>query len=226
MNKKNIKFKKREDIKRDVEFDHFNSYNEYIIFIDKCMNLISSKMKPNSSAYIFFASQYGGNLINVCKKYELRLKDEIRWHKINPAPKIRKTGYISSIENIYYFIKGKPTFNFLNQNDMHNFIETSICMGNERIKGNNGKNLHPTQKPEKVLEKLILISSNPGDLILDCFAGTGTTGVVAKYLKRNYILIEKLKKYYDCIENRLKSSKTFRKLENFTKKQKSTGDFF
>ena len=97
------------------------------------------------------------------------------------------------------------TWNFTNQKDMHNFIECPLCMGAERVKGSDGKNLHPAQKPLKVLEKIINIASNENDIVLDCFSGVGSTGVAALKNNRRFIGIELSKEYSDAQSERIKS---------------------
>jgi len=77
-----------------------------------------------------------------------------------------------------------------------------LCQGKERIKGEHGKALHPTQKPEELLKRIILGFSNKGDIILDPFAGSGTTPFIAKKYDRRYIAIEKEKKYFEIIVKR------------------------
>jgi site-specific DNA-methyltransferase (adenine-specific)/modification methylase len=127
----------------------------------------------------------------------------IIWHKTNPPPKIRKTGFLSSCEAILWSVKGFDedkipyVFNFKTQKEMHNFIETPICMGNERTK-------HPTQKPEKVIKHLLEIFSNPKDIILDSFAGSGTTTKVAFDLGRSSISIENNEQYFQIMKERLR----------------------
>jgi len=81
-----------------------------------------------------------------------------------------------------------------------------ICMGAERVNDENGKNLHSTQKPLKVLNKIIQIASNPNDVVLDCFCGVGSTGVSALQLGRKFIGIECDKRYINATERRLNSS--------------------
>ena len=78
-----------------------------------------------------------------------------------------------------------------------------ICNGNERLKDDNGKKVHPTQKPESLLHRIIISSSNIGDIVLDPFFGTGTTGAVAKRLCRNYIGIEREKEYIKSAKSRI-----------------------
>ncbi|HHI82186.1 MAG TPA: site-specific DNA-methyltransferase, partial [Rhizobiales bacterium] len=83
-----------------------------------------------------------------------------------------------------------------------------ICNGGERLKDEKGAKIHPTQKPESLLHRVILSSSNPGDVVLDPFFGTGTTGVVAKALGRNYIGIEREQAYIEAAKARLAKVRT------------------
>lgn len=129
------------------------------------------------------------------------------WHKTNPVPNFRKTSFLNSCELIVGCWNKGHTWNFTNQNDMHNFIETGICMGKERIKGADGKCVHPTQKPLAVLEKIIKLASNENNIVLDCFNGVGSTGEAALKLGRKYIGIEIDKTYFDITNQRLKKFK-------------------
>lgn len=121
------------------------------------------------------------------------------WHKTNPVPKLRKAGFLNSCELIVCMWNKGHKWNFTNQKDMHNFIESPICMGNERIKNP----VHPTQKPLRVLKKLINLTTNPSDLILDPFSGVSSTGVAAIQLGRKYIGIELDEGYYHASVKRL-----------------------
>ena len=126
------------------------------------------------------------------------------WHKTNPVPNIRKSSFLNSCELIVCCWNKGHTWNFTRQNDMHNFIESPICMGKERIKDADGKKLHPTQKPVSILEKIIKIASNENDIVLDCFNGVGSTGEAALKNNRRYIGIELDKRYCDASVDRLK----------------------
>jgi len=95
---------------------------------------------------------------------------------------------------------------FLNGNKQERSVwNIPLCTGNERLKDKNGKKLHATQKPEKLLEKVILSSTKPGDLILDPFMGTGTTAAVATQLARNFVGIEREEKYVKAATERVKA---------------------
>jgi site-specific DNA-methyltransferase (adenine-specific)/modification methylase len=139
-------------------------------------------------------------------------------------PNITKRTYTHSTEFVCWFVKGKNwIFNYdevkkFNPNktksgedkqmrDFLDFIELPIVQGKERLRGENGRALHPTQKPERLLELIIKASSNEKDIVLDPFFGTGTTGFVAKKLKRNWIGIENNTDYIKIAEERLNSKK-------------------
>ncbi len=126
------------------------------------------------------------------------------WHKTNPVPNFRKSSFLNSCELIVACWNKGHTWNFTAQNEMHNFVESGICMGKERIKNAEGKNLHPTQKPVSILKKIISIASNENDVVLDCFNGVGSTGEAALSLNRKYIGIEIEEEYINISEERLK----------------------
>jgi len=124
--------------------------------------------------------------------------------KTNPIPNIRHKNYRSAHENIIWFSRWNEkkcdfTLNFINQQEMKNIFGFPICGGNEREN-------HPTQKPLLLIQKLIQIHSNKGDIVLDPFIGSGTTAVAAKMLKRNFIGIEISKKYCEIARHRISAT--------------------
>jgi len=121
------------------------------------------------------------------------------WHKTNPVPKVRRAGFLNSCELIVCMWNKGHIWNFTKQKDMHNFFESPICMGNERLK--NPK--HPTQKPVKVLERIIKLATNPSDVVLDPFMGVGSTGVATFNLERRFIGFELNPEYFTAAEQRL-----------------------
>ncbi len=123
----------------------------------------------------------------------------IVWHKRNPPPKLRRAGFLTSCELIICAWNRGHTWNFTKQKDMHNFIESPICMGKERVKNP----VHPTQKPVKVLSHLIKLATNPGDLVFDPFMGVGSTGVAALQLNRRFLGIEIDHAYFRAAEQRI-----------------------
>jgi site-specific DNA-methyltransferase (adenine-specific)/modification methylase len=123
------------------------------------------------------------------------------WHKTNPAPKLYKAGFLNSCELIVCAWNKGHVWNFGRQNEMHNFIEAPICMGRERVR----EPKHPTQKPVRVLEHILRIASNAGDLVFDPFMGVGSTGVAAVNLDRRFLGFEKEPDYVEASRLRLEA---------------------
>lgn len=121
------------------------------------------------------------------------------WHKTNPPPKLRRAGFLNSCELIICAWDRGHTWNFTRQKEMHNFIESPICMGKERVKNP----AHPTQKPIKVLSHLVALATNPGNVVLDPFMGVGSTGVAALKLGRRFIGIEIDARYFTAATVRI-----------------------
>jgi DNA modification methylase len=129
------------------------------------------------------------------------LASGILTHNTNPPPKLRRAGFLNSCELIICAWNKGHTWNFTKQKDMHNFIESPICMGKERVKNP----VHPTQKPVKVLSRLIRLATNPGDLVFDPFMGVGSTGVAALQLHRQFLGIEIDPLYFKAAEKRIEA---------------------
>ena len=189
----NIKFNWRSDINNDIaEWDEAPLDPSY--FIEDFKRIL----KPKGNAFIFTSYNMIGEWHKAFDK-EYDTFQFMAWHKRNPVPNFMQTSFLNSVELIICFWNKGHTWNFTNQAEMHNFIETSICGGSERLKDPK----HPTQKPIKVLEHIINIASNEGDVVLDPFMGVGSTGVAAKNLNRNFIGFELDEKYFEAAEKRL-----------------------
>lgn len=198
--------------KVNEEWDTFK-YDDYLNFTEQWITACKNVLCANGSLYISCTQHNIAEIIFIAKKLGFKLNNIITWYKINAMPNITKRTFTHSTEFICWFVKGKNwIFNYeavkqFNPNktkdgknkqmrDFLDFIEIPIVQGKERIKGNNGRAIHPTQKPEKLLELIILASSNENDVVLDPFFGTGTTGYVAQKLNRRWIGIEKNIEYY------------------------------
>lgn len=184
------------------KWDYFTD-NDYLNFTENWLELASPSLKENGNLLIFSKLEYVSDIRRIYEKLGFKHHGTIIWHKTNPAPQIRKNGFLSSCEAILWATNGfdnrkiSYTFNFSKQNEMHNFIQTPICMGNERT-------AHPTQKPKKIITHLIKVFTNENDLILDCFAGSGTLAEAADESKRNSINIENDANYFKIMKERLK----------------------
>lgn len=124
------------------------------------------------------------------------------WHKTNPPPKLRRAGFLNSCELIVCAWNKGHTWNFTRQRDMHNFIEAPICAGRERVRDP----VHPTQKPLRVLRRLVDLASVPGDVVYDPFAGVGSTGVAALELGRRFTGVELDPGYAEVATTRLEAA--------------------
>ena len=152
-------------------------------------------LKKGGTLIIFYDIWKSSDIRESADKYKFKQPRVGSWIKNNPVPVNSKSNYLSNaIEYFFTFVKrGKPTFNSEYDNGIYNY---PICHGRERYN-------HPTQKPLALIKNLIEKHSNVGDLVLDTFAGTGTTGDACALTDRNYILIEKEQEYIEIIKNRL-----------------------
>ena len=192
-------------------------YDEYLTFskdwIEKCWDVL----KPSGSLYISCTYHNIGEIIFVARKLGFKLNNVITWYKTNSMPNITKRVFTHATEYVCWFVKGKKwkfNYNELKKfnpqktksgqlKQMRDFIELPILQGKERIKKTGGRAIHPTQKPEKLIEMILLASSDANDLVLDPFFGTGTTGAVAEKLQRRWIGIEKNRQYANIAEKRI-----------------------
>ena len=197
------------NIKFDWRMDRNNDLAEWDL-VDFRPELLLSEFKrilaPKGNIFIFCSYNMIGEYHKVFDP-EFDTFQFMVWHKTNPVPNFRKSSFLNSCELIVCCWNKGHTWNFSNQKEMHNFIESGICMGKERIKDKNGKYLQPTQKPVSILKRIIEIASNENDLVLDCFNGVGSTGEAALQTKRKYIGIEIDKLYYSESLKRLNNIK-------------------
>lgn len=158
-------------------------------------------LKPTGNLFIFTSYNQIGRWYN-CLDHRFDTSNFMIWHKTNPAPKIFKAGFLNSCEMIFTCWNKKHTWNFISQAEMHNFIQSPICMSPERLK--NPK--HPAQKPVSILKKMIRIASNKDDIIFDPFMGVGSTGVAALELERRFIGVELDETYFNAAKRRIEDT--------------------
>lgn len=193
------------------------SDSEYEKFTYSWIKSCKKVLKKNGSIYISCSYHNIAEVINAVKKLGFKINNVITWRKTNAMPSVTKRLFTHSTEFIVWAVKGKKwIFNYdelkiINPNRQKNGLhkqmrdvwEMPLVQGKERLRKKNGKALHPTQKPEEMLGRIIIASSDKEDLVLDPFLGSGTTAVVAKRLKRRWIGIEKEKKYIKAAKDRI-----------------------
>ena len=195
-------------------------YSDYLAFTKDWIGRVRDVLKPSGSLYVSCTYHNISETVLIAKKIGFKLNNIITWYKTNAMPNITKRTFTHSTEYVCWFVKGNNwKFNYerikefnphktkdakpKQLRDFLDFIEMPIVQGKERLKGRDGRAIHPTQKPEKLIELIVLASSDEGDIILDPFFGTGTTGVVASRLKRRWIGIEINKEYFRVAYKRL-----------------------
>jgi site-specific DNA-methyltransferase (adenine-specific) len=171
--------------KQDIDWDLL--FNEYFRILKKGGTLI-----------IFFDIWKSSLIKEMADKNKFKQGRICVWQKTNPVPINSKLNYLSNANEYFFsFIKDKkPTFNSEYDNGVYKY---PICHGKERLD-------HPTQKPLALITELIKKHSNIGDLVLDTFAGSGTTGEACNILERKYILMERDNNYYNLILKRLNNT--------------------
>ena len=197
-------------------WDKFNTYKEYDEFSEKWLAECKRILKPNGSIWVIGAFQNIYRLGYIMQNLGFWILNDVVWSKPNAVPNFGGTRFQNSHETLLWCTKSqeaKYTFNYktmkhLNDDKQEKSVwDIGICIGSERLKDDDGKKIHSTQKPEKLLYKIILSATKPGDVVLDPFFGTGTTGAVAKRLGRHYIGLEREAKYIEIAKKRIKKVK-------------------
>ncbi len=196
------------------KWDQFESFEDYDNFCKTWLNECRRVLKDNGSFWVIGSYHNIFRLGFHIQNLGFWILNDVIWKKNNPMPNFKGTRFTNAHETLIWASKSKKskyTFNYqslkcLNDDlQMRSDWNLPICNGNERIK-KNGKKVHSTQKPESLLHRILLASTNKGDFILDPFLGTGTTAVVAKKLGRNYFGIEKEQKYFEVANQRLEKT--------------------
>jgi modification methylase len=194
------------------QFESFQKYDEFSVsWLKECKRIL----KKNGTIWVIGSYHNIFRLGKAIQDLGFWILNDVIWNKNNPMPNFRGTRFTNAHETLIWASKNeksKYTFNYqslkcLNDDlQMRSNWNLPICNGSERLK-KNGKKLHSTQKPESLLHRVLLASSNKGDIILDPFLGSGTSATVAKKLGRNYFGIEKEKIYFKAAEQRIKNTK-------------------
>jgi len=192
-------WKRDMDIRLDFgEWDNFETEDEFFKFTESWFKECVRVLKQKGWIYIFFDKQKTGYFdLILAPKYKIKSRTIFTWLKTNPCPSFRKVNWLSASEFIWVGSKGSCKLkNFLNQTEMFNYMITP----NKSIYG---KTEHPTEKPEDLIKKFVLVSSYKGGLVLDPFLGSGTTMKACLELNRNCIGIELNPEYIKLTKKRL-----------------------
>jgi len=207
----------------DEDWDKFASFSEYDEFIAKILQEIQRLMKSNATLWVIGTYHNIHRIGKIMQDLGFWILNDVIWVKTNAMPNWLNVRFTNATETLIWAVKDKSvkgyTFHAERARQFSpsrfklavNVWELPICTGEERLKDDKGRKLHPTQKPEALLERVILVSTNEGDVILDPMCGTGTTGVVAMRHRRHFIMVEKERKYVEaCVQRLQKEQQQFR----------------
>jgi len=201
----------------DEDWDRFDSFTAYDAFTRDWLSAARHVLKDDGTIWVIGSYHNIYRVGAILQDLGFWTLNDIVWVKTNPMPNFRGRRFTNAHETMLWCAKSQDsryTFNYeamkaLNDDlQMRSDWTLPLCTGNERIKGDDGAKAHPTQKPETLLYRAILASTDPGDLILDPFFGTGTTGAVAKKLGRRFLGIEREKRYVEVAQKRIARIRT------------------
>ena len=197
------------------KWDQFENFKKYDEFTYEWLNECKRILKKDGAIWVIGSYHNIFRVGTAIQNLGFWILNDVIWNKNNPMPNFRGTRFTNAHETLIWASKSeksKYTFNYqslkcLNDDlQMRSNWNLPICSGSERLK-KNGKKIHSTQKPESLLHRILLATSNKNDLILDPFLGSGTSAAVAKKLGRNYFGIEKEKNYFKAAEQRVNATK-------------------
>jgi modification methylase len=201
----------------DDDWDKFDSFEHYDRFTHDWLAEARRVLKPDGAIWVIGSYHNIFRVGAMLQDLGYWLLNDIVWVKTNPMPNFRGTRFANAHETLIWASKSKdsrPTFNYSALKTANDDLQMRsdwlfpICSGNERLKGASGAKVHPTQKPEALLYRILLATTNPGDVVVDPFFGSGTTGAVAKMLGRRFIGIERDADYVRAARARVGAVKT------------------
>jgi len=204
----------------DDHWDQFSSFAAYDQFTRDWLAAARRLLKPNGAIWVIGSYHNVFRMGAELQNQGFWILNDVVWRKSNPMPNFRGKRLTNAHETLIWASKeeaSKYTFNYealkaLNEGvQMRSDWVLPICTGHERLKDDAGDKAHPTQKPESLLHRVLLGTTNPGDVILDPFFGTGTTGAVAKMLGREFIGIEREEAYRLVAKKRIEAVRKFDK---------------
>lgn len=202
----------------DDEWDQFSSFAAYDNFSRQWLKAARRILKPNGAIWVIGSYHNIFRVGTALQDAGFWILNDVVWRKSNPMPNFRGKRLTNAHETMIWAGKSdnsKYTFNYEALKELNDGIQMRsdwvlpICNGNERLKNEEGEKAHPTQKPESLLHRILVGSTSPGDVVLDPFFGTGTTGAVAKKLGRHFIGIEREEAYRKVAQKRIDDTRRY-----------------
>ena len=202
----------------DDHWDQFSSFEVYDRFTRSWLAAAKRLLKPNGAIWVIGSYHNIFRVGAALQDQGFWLLNDVVWRKSNPMPNFRGKRLTNAHETLIWAGRdetSKYTFNYEALKALNDGVQMRsdwvlpICTGHERLKDAAGNKAHPTQKPESLLHRVMIATTNPGDVVLDPFFGTGTTGAVAKMLGRDFIGIEREESYRKVAADRLSRVRKF-----------------
>jgi modification methylase len=199
----------------DDDWDKFDSLAAYDGFTRDWLDQARRILKDNGTIWVIGSYHNIYRVGALLQDADFWILNDIVWRKTNPMPNFRGTRFTNAHETLIWCAKDEKaryTFNYRAMKALNDDLQMRsdwllpICSGSERVKGDDGSKAHPTQKPEALLYRILLACTKPGNVVLDPFFGTGTTGAVARRLGRNWIGIERETAYVKVAHERIAST--------------------
>jgi modification methylase len=197
----------------DEAWDKFADFAEYDAFTRAWLSAVRRVMKPAATIVVIGSYHNIFRVGAILQDLGFWILNDIVWRKANPMPNFRGRRFTNAHETMIWAARSAEakayTFNYevLKAGNEDCQVRSDwflpICSGAERLKDETGRKAHPTQKPEALLMRMLLAASNAGDLVLDPFFGSGTTGVAARRLRRSFIGVERDPAYADAARRRI-----------------------
>ncbi|RCL01804.1 MAG: DNA modification methylase [Candidatus Tokpelaia sp. JSC085] len=207
----------------DDHWDHFESFQSYDAFTRSWLLACHRVLKRQGTIWVIGSYHNIFRIGTIMQDLGFWLLNDIVWRKVNPMPNFRGRRFQNAHETLIWASRDRKsknyTFNYAALKAANEDVQMRsdwlfpICTGAERLKDGNGQKIHPTQKPEGLLTRIVLASTNPGDIILDPFFGSGTTGVVARRLGRIFVGVEKEEAYIQAASQRIAAIEPFGQVE-------------
>jgi modification methylase len=197
----------------DDHWDQFESFAAYDAFTRAWLLAVRRVLKPNGTIWVIGSYHNIFRVGAAMQDLGFWILNDVVWRKTNPMPNFRGRRFQNAHETMIWASRDQKakgyTFNYESLKASNDDVQMRsdwlfpICTGAERLKNDNGDKLHPTQKPEALLARVMMASTRPGDVVLDPFFGSGTTGAVARRLGRHFVGVEREQDYIDAAEERI-----------------------
>ena len=197
----------------DDDWDRFSDFAAYDAFTHEWLSECRRLLRKDGTLWVIGSYHNIFRIGAIMQELGFWLLNDVVWRKSNPMPNFRGRRFTNAHETLIWAARGQDAryrFNYQAMKSLNDDLQMRsdwllpLCTGPERLRNEHGLKLHPTQKPEALLHRVLISCTSPGDIVLDPFVGTGTTAVVARRLSRHYIGIERHPAYVEAALGRVR----------------------